>query len=53
MDRWGIGSVIAQEIALIRPHLPRRVVLLSVAPQGAARDARLGAGGHPFLAEAG
>jgi pimeloyl-ACP methyl ester carboxylesterase len=33
---FSIGSFIAQEIALIRPDLPRRVVLASAAPQGAA-----------------
>src|SRR5438128_3478990 len=34
---FSIGSFIAQEIALIRPDLLRRVVLASSAPQGAAR----------------
>jgi pimeloyl-ACP methyl ester carboxylesterase len=33
---FSIGSYIAQEIALIRPDLLRRVVLASSAPQGAA-----------------
>jgi pimeloyl-ACP methyl ester carboxylesterase len=33
---FSIGSFIAQEIALIRPNLLRRVVLASSAPQGAA-----------------
>ena len=33
---FSIGSFVAQEIALIRPDLPRRVVLASSAPQGAA-----------------
>jgi pimeloyl-ACP methyl ester carboxylesterase len=33
---FSIGSFIAQEIALIRPDLIRRVVLASAAPQGAA-----------------
>ena len=33
---FSIGSFIAQEIALIRPDLLRRVVLASAAPQGAA-----------------
>jgi pimeloyl-ACP methyl ester carboxylesterase len=33
---FSIGSFVAQEIALIRPHLLRRVVLASSAPQGAA-----------------
>jgi pimeloyl-ACP methyl ester carboxylesterase len=33
---FSIGSFIAQEIALIRPDLLRRVVLASSAPQGAA-----------------
>jgi pimeloyl-ACP methyl ester carboxylesterase len=34
---FSIGSFVAQEIALIRPDLLRRVVLASSAPQGAAR----------------
>ncbi len=34
---FSIGSFVAQEIALIRPDLLRRVVLGSSAPQGAAR----------------
>jgi pimeloyl-ACP methyl ester carboxylesterase len=33
---FSIGSFIAQEIALIRPDLVRRVVLASAAPQGAS-----------------
>src|SRR5246127_5828860 len=33
---FSIGSFVAQEIALIRPDLIRRVVLASAAPQGAA-----------------
>jgi pimeloyl-ACP methyl ester carboxylesterase len=33
---FSLGSFVAQEIALIRPDLPRRVVLASSAPQGAA-----------------
>jgi pimeloyl-ACP methyl ester carboxylesterase len=33
---FSIGSFVAQEIALIRPDLLRRVVLASAAPQGAA-----------------
>ena len=33
---FSIGSFVAQEIALIRPDLLRRVVLVSSAPQGAA-----------------
>ena len=33
---FSIGSFIAQEVALIRPDLLRRVVLASAAPQGAA-----------------
>ena len=33
---FSIGSFVAQEIALIRPDLPRRIVLASAAPQGAA-----------------
>jgi pimeloyl-ACP methyl ester carboxylesterase len=32
---FSIGSFVAQEIALTRPDLPRRVVLASSAPQGA------------------
>jgi pimeloyl-ACP methyl ester carboxylesterase len=34
---FSIGSFVAQEIALIRPGLLRRIVLASSAPQGAAR----------------
>ena len=33
---FSIGSFVAQEVALIRPDLLRRVVLASAAPQGAA-----------------
>src|SRR6185369_548429 len=33
---FSIGSFVAQEMALIRPDLLRRVVLASAAPQGAA-----------------
>ena len=33
---FSIGSFVAQEIALIRPALVRRLVLASSAPQGAA-----------------
>jgi pimeloyl-ACP methyl ester carboxylesterase len=33
---FSIGSVVAQEMALVRPDLLRRVVLASSAPQGAA-----------------
>ena len=33
---FSLGSFVAQEIALIRPDLPRRVVLASSAPRGAA-----------------
>ncbi len=33
---FSLGGFVAQEIALIRPSLPRRVVLASSAPQGAA-----------------
>ena len=33
---FSIGSFVAQEIALIRPDLLRRIVLASAAPQGAA-----------------
>src|ERR687885_1377221 len=34
---FSIGSFVAQEIALIRPAVPRRIVLASAAPRGAAR----------------
>src|SRR6266446_2762076 len=49
---FSIGSFIAQEIALIRPDLLRRVVLASSAPQGAAgmhgwAPAVIGAVGKP------
>src|SRR5256885_12306533 len=49
---FSIGSFVAQEIALIRPDLLRRVVLASSAPQGAAgvhgwAPAVIGAGGKP------
>lgn len=33
---YSIGSSVAQEVALIRPSIARRVVLASAAPQGAA-----------------
>ena len=33
---FSLGSFVAQEIALIRPDLPRRLILASSAPQGAA-----------------
>ena len=33
---FSLGSFVAQAIALIRPDLPRRIVLASSAPQGAA-----------------
>jgi pimeloyl-ACP methyl ester carboxylesterase len=33
---FSIGSFVAQETALIRPDLLRRIVLASAAPQGAA-----------------
>src|SRR5262245_8941326 len=33
---FSIGSFVAQEIALIRPDLPRRIVLASSAPRGAS-----------------
>src|SRR6476620_9405399 len=47
MDLLGfsIGSFVAQEIALIRPGLLRRVVPASSAPQGRGGDARLGTRG--------
>jgi len=49
---FSIGSFVAQEIALIRPDLLRRVVLASSAPQGAAgmhgwAPAVIGAVGQP------
>jgi len=49
---FSIGSFVAQEIALIRPDLLRRVVLASSAPQGAAgmhgwAPAVIGAVGRP------
>ena len=49
---FSIGSFVAQEIALIRPDLLRRVVLASTAPQGAAgmhgwAPAVIGAVGQP------
>jgi pimeloyl-ACP methyl ester carboxylesterase len=49
---FSIGSFVAQEIALIRPDLLRRVVLASAAPQGAAgmhgwAPAVIGAVGQP------
>jgi pimeloyl-ACP methyl ester carboxylesterase len=49
---FSIGSFVAQEIALIRPDLLRRVVLASSAPQGAAGMHRwapevIGAVGQP------
>jgi pimeloyl-ACP methyl ester carboxylesterase len=33
---FSIGSLVAQDIALIRPGVPRRMILASSAPQGAA-----------------
>ena len=33
---FSLGSFVAQEVALVRPDLPRRLVLASSAPQGAA-----------------
>ncbi len=42
---FSLGSFVAQEIALIRPALVRRLVLASAAPQG-ARHARVGEVGH-------
>src|SRR3954465_3270904 len=35
---FSLGSFVAQEIALIRPDLVRRIVLASPAPQGAAGE---------------
>ena len=51
---FSIGSFVAQEIALIRPDLLRRIVLASSAPQGAAgmhgwAPAVIGAVGAPEL----
>jgi pimeloyl-ACP methyl ester carboxylesterase len=43
---FSIGSFVAQEIALRRPAVVRRLVLASSAPKGAARHARLGARRH-------
>jgi pimeloyl-ACP methyl ester carboxylesterase len=43
---FSIGSFVAQEITLIRPDLPRRVVLASSAPRGWA-PAVIGAVGKP------
>ena len=39
---FSIGSFVAQEIALIRPDVVRRLVLASSAPRGGAGDAWLG-----------
>jgi pimeloyl-ACP methyl ester carboxylesterase len=39
---FSIGSFVAQEIALIRPSIVRRLVLASSAPRGRGRNARLG-----------
>src|SRR6201993_1575591 len=36
IPRFSIGSFVAQEIALIRPDVVRRIVLASAAPRGAA-----------------
>src|SRR5204863_3627358 len=49
---FSIGSFVAQEMALIRPDLLRRVVLASSTPQGAAgmhgwAPEVIGAGGAP------
>jgi pimeloyl-ACP methyl ester carboxylesterase len=41
---FSIGSFIAQEIALIRPAIVRRLVLASSAPRGAAG---MRGAGHP------
>ena len=43
---FSIGSFVAQQIALTRPALVRRLILASAAPQGAVGNARLGAGCH-------
>ena len=55
---FSIGSFVAQEIALIRPDLLRRVVLASSAPQGAAgmhgwAPEVIGAVGQPETSPAG
>ena len=42
---FSIGSFVAQEIALIRPAIVRRLVLASAAPPRRGRHARLGTGG--------
>jgi pimeloyl-ACP methyl ester carboxylesterase len=42
---FSIGSFVAQEMALIRPSLVRKLVLASSAPKGGRRHARLGARG--------
>ena len=43
---FSIGSFVAQQIALVRPAIVRRLVLASVGAAGRGRHARLGAGGH-------
>lgn len=43
---FSIGSFIAQQIALVRPAIVRRLVLASSAPRGRGRHARLGTEGH-------
>ena len=43
---FSIGSFVAQQIALMRPAIVRRLVLASSAPAGRGRHARLGARGH-------
>jgi pimeloyl-ACP methyl ester carboxylesterase len=40
---FSIGSFVAQEIALIRPAMVRRLVVASSAPSGRRERARLGA----------
>ena len=43
---FSIGSFVAQQIALVRPTIVRRLILASSAPQERGRHARLGARGH-------
>ena len=42
---FSIGSFVAQQVALVRPAIVRRLVLASSAPKGAAGHARLGGRG--------
>ena len=43
---FSIGSFVAQQIALVRPTIVRRLGLASSAPPGGGRHARQGARGH-------